>query len=198
LTDTVATCSRNEDELVRAARAGDASAFDALVGLLGASVYRFVRARVPDADAEDLTQRVFVRVIEGLPGYQDRGLPFSAWVFRIARNVVVDAGRARRDHLSLDAAAAVSSPLPGPAELVESAADRGQLTRALARLPSDQRDVITYRYFADLSTRDIATAIGKHEGTVRVLQFRALRNLRRLLAPYEDLRLGMQLAKAES
>ena len=170
-------------DLVRRAQQGDAAAFDALFACFAERVFRFVRSRVPPAEAEDITQRVFVQVIEALPRYEHRGLPFASWLFRIARNAVIDAARSRREHVSLDAALGSVSPGPGPAELAEGAADRIVLAGALASLPPDQRDVIAYRFFADLSTRDIAALMGKHEGTIRVLQFRAIRTLRSRLVP---------------
>ena len=171
------------DSLVLRTQQGDAAAFDALFDAFGERVFRYVRSRVPLGEAEDITQRVFVRMIEGLPKFEQRGLPFASWLFRIAHNVIIDAARTRREHLPLEVADETISPRPGPADVMEAAADRVVLVRAIESLPPEQRDVIAYRFFADLSTRDIAALLGKHEGTVRVLQFRALRALRQRLAP---------------
>jgi RNA polymerase sigma-70 factor (ECF subfamily) len=171
------------NHLVVRAQQGEPAAFDALLELFGERLFRFVRSRLPASEAEDVTQRVLVQMIEGLPRYEDRGLPFASWLFRIARNCVIDARRAERDELPLQAATAAPSDSPGPEDLVEAAAGRTMLARAMMSLPEDQRDVIAYRFFADLTTREIAALLGKHEGTVRVLQFRALRSLRRRLAP---------------
>ena len=82
--------------LLARARAGDSQAFAAIYDAYAGRLYRFLMLRVREpADAEDLLQRVFVNVIEALPRYQDRGLPFGAWLFRIARNVAIDFARAR-------------------------------------------------------------------------------------------------------
>jgi RNA polymerase sigma-70 factor (ECF subfamily) len=188
LTDTLAAGSEHREinRLVREAQSGHVGAFDALLELFAERVYRFVVARVPEHEAEDITQRVFMQVIEGLPRYVDRGLPFGSWLFRIARNVIVDAARARREDVPLETMATTMSPGLGPAEYVEAAAGRLALRNALAALPSDQRDVLALRYFADLSTREIAQSMGKHEGHIRVLQFRGLRALRQRLAPRVD------------
>jgi RNA polymerase sigma-70 factor (ECF subfamily) len=171
------------DHLVRAAQHGDPAAFDRLVDVYGSRVFRYVRTRIPESDVEDVTQRIFVQVIEGLPRYVDRGLPFASWLFRIARNVVIDAARARREYLSLEAAELHASGRPGPSEILEAAQGRQALAEALASLNQDQRDVILARFFADLTTRETAALLQRNEASVRVLQFRALQNLRRRLAP---------------
>jgi RNA polymerase sigma-70 factor (ECF subfamily) len=172
--------------LVREAQAGQVGAFDALLRLYTDRVYRFVRARVSEHEAEDITQRVFMQVIEGLPRFVDRGLPFESWLFRIARNAIVDAARVQREDLPLETVAPEENPSPSPAEYVEAAAGRLEVREALATLPADQRDVIALRFFAELSTREIARTLGKHEGHIRVLQFRGLRALRQRLAPRLD------------
>src|SRR4051812_35888267 len=91
----------DEAALVRAA-AADASAFAALYERYVARVYRFVRPRCASSDeAADLTQQVFVKVAEALPGYRERGVPFVAWLFRIARNTTIDHARRRRPAVPL-------------------------------------------------------------------------------------------------
>ena len=91
------------DRIVAQASAGDAAALAALYDLYAVRVYRYLMIHVREAsDAEDLLQRIFLKVIEGMPRYQARGLPFGAWVFRIARNTVIDFDRTRRVHASLD------------------------------------------------------------------------------------------------
>jgi len=167
------------DRLVEAARTGDAEAFGRLYDAYAVRVYRFCAFRVGrPADAEDLTQTTFVHIVEGLPKYQARGLPFGAWVFSIARHVVIDFKRARRDVVDL---AAVGDILSGADDVSALCADRDALWRAIAALTDDQRDVIAYRYFADLSARDIGRLMHRNEATVRGLHARALGALRRRL-----------------
>ncbi len=176
------------DELVDGARRGDADAFARLYEHFVSPLYRFVLFRVEDrSDAEDIVQRVFLSVVESLPSYERRDVPFAAWLFRIARNAVIDHARVRREHAPLDAAAELRSDGPEPAEIAEMGVERAELARALERLTPDQREVIALRFFAGLTPTETARLMGRREGAVRVLQFRALVSLRRLLRPIRDL-----------
>ena len=168
------------DRLVSRAQSGDADAFGAIYDIYAERVYQFILVRVGQpADAEDLLQQVFLKVVESLPRYEQRGFPFGAWVFRIARNAVIDFGRARRDleHLGDDDGWAIGPVQPG--DLVERAADLDAIRVALGELTREQRDVIVFRFFGGLSHAEIGVLIGKREGTVRVIQHRALEALRR-------------------
>jgi RNA polymerase sigma-70 factor (ECF subfamily) len=167
--------------LVARAQLGDVDAFRELYREFAPRVYRFCRSRVlHPADAEDLAQQTFVRAIEALPGYEDRGLPFAAWLFKIARNLVVDFERARRDHLDLDDLVRSGTEVGGADELASSD-DRDALVRAMAGLTHDQREVLGYRFFADLTARETGRLMDRDEATVRALQARAIVALRRRL-----------------
>ena len=170
------------EALVTRAQSGDRAALGAIYDRLAGRVYRFALFRVGSrADAEDLMQRTFLKMIESLPRYQPRGIPFEAWFFRIARNAVIDHLRGRRSSEPLDALADVEGPAPGPAESAELAMEFRRLEDALQQLTPVQQEVIGYRYMAGLSSREIGLIIGKREGSVRALQFRALQALRRSL-----------------
>jgi RNA polymerase sigma-70 factor (ECF subfamily) len=180
---------RFADPRVAAARAGDEQAFAQLYDDFAPRIHRFLLVRVREpADAEDLLQRVFLNVIESLPSYQERGLPFGAWLFRIARNAAIDFERGRRPGAPIEAAASRPDESPGPAELVEREAARRRVHEALAALTPDQRDVVIYRFIGGLTPAEIGRLMGKREGTIRALQFRALRSLERLgRAAFDDL-----------
>ena len=170
------------EKIVAKAGTGDPSSIAALYDLYAARVYRFVLVRVHEpSDAEDLLQRIFLKVIEALPGYEPRGLPFAAWLFRIARNTVIDHERTRHEHASLDDVAQRSDERAGPEELAEVAFERDAIRAALELLTSEQRDVITYRFFAGLSPREIGELMDRREGAIRALQFRAIQTLRESL-----------------
>lgn len=170
-------------ELVARAQRGDVEAVGAIYDRYVDRLYRFARFRLADAsDAEDLVQVVFLKMIDALPRYRSRGTPFGAWLFRIARNALIDARRVRRVHEPLQAAAESPSGARGPEELAVVASDIRALESALGELTDDQREVIGYRFFAGLSPSEIAEVTGRREGAVRALQFRALGALRRHLS----------------
>jgi RNA polymerase sigma-70 factor (ECF subfamily) len=157
-----------DEALVREARA-DAAAFGLLYERYLPRVYRYLYARTHDPDdAADLTQTVFVRALAGLPAYQPRGLPFTAWLFRIARNAVTDNLR-RRERRPADRL---------PAELADEGA--GDFTtgferretlervrRALAELDPERRELLAMRFAGGLKAHEIAAVVGKSEAAVR-------------------------------
>ncbi len=168
--------------LVAAARDGDPEAFGSLFDHYHGPVYRYVAARVNrPSDAEDLAQLVFVKALEALPRYESRGVPFGGWLFKLARNVVIDHTRTRREHAPLDLAAERPAPDDGPDELAVLRQELDSVASALRRLTPEQREAIELRFFAGLSAKEAAVAMDRHEGTVRGLQFRAIAALRREL-----------------
>jgi RNA polymerase sigma-70 factor (ECF subfamily) len=172
------------DALVRRAAAGDAAAFAGLYDTYAPRVRRFLRHQLGDGDvAEDLLQRTFVKMIEALPRYRSRGLPFGAWVFRIARNAVIDHRRTAHPGVPLDEAIDRASDAGDPVAAAEQDQDRVVLRRALDALPADQREVLVWRFFAELSPAETAVLMGRSNGAVRVLQHRALAALRGILGP---------------
>ena len=168
------------ERLVGAAQQGDPEAFGALFDHFYGPVYRYVAARVGrPSDAEDLAQLVFVKALEALPRYEARGVPFGGWLFRLARNVVIDHVRTRREHTALEVVAERADSEDGPDELALMRQEMDSVALALRRLTPEQRQAIELRFFAGLSAKEAAEAMGRQEGTVRGLQFRAIAALRR-------------------
>lgn len=179
------------DRSVVKAGAGDPAAIARLYDQFAARVYRFVSARVRlSSDTEDLVQRIFLKVIEGLPRYEERGLPFAAWLFRIARNTLIDHERTRHENARLDDALEPPDQGRSPAELAETDFERDMIREAIELLTPEQREVIAYRFFADLSHREIALLMNRREGAIRAVQFRAIQALRQRLGPDLDLDLA--------
>ncbi len=177
------------ERLVLDAQRGDPWAFGRIFDEYHEPVYRFIASRVGrPSDAEDLTQTVFVKALEALPRYEVRGVPFGGWLFRLARNTVIDHLRTRREHVDLDAAIDRQADEAGPDEVAGTRQDLDAVARALSGLTDEQRTVIELRFFAGLSSRETAEAMGKQEGTIRGLQFRAIAALRRALGM--DLEIG--------
>jgi RNA polymerase sigma-70 factor, ECF subfamily len=175
----------SEDEiqvLVESARGGDADGFDALYAVFAPRVFRFFRFRVmAEETAEDLTQRVFLKMIEHLPDYRSNGVPFAAWLFRVARNTWIDESRTARATVPLETLAQSAADTGDPEAMASTAYDWNLVREAVTALPPDQREVIACRFFAGLTPQETAAEMGRTEGSVRVLQHRALARLRRRL-----------------
>lgn len=170
------------ERLVDEARSGDVSAFGQLFDHFHLPIYRYIVSRVQSpADTEDLTQLVFVKALEALPRYESRGIPFGGWLFRLARNAVVDFTRTRHQHSDLSAVVNLGTGGPGPEEAAMVHQEMDAIEAALASLTDDQRETIELRFFAGLSAREAADVMGRQEGTIRGLQFRAIAALRRQL-----------------
>jgi RNA polymerase sigma-70 factor (ECF subfamily) len=133
-------------------------------------------------DAEDLTEEVFIRVLDALGRFEWREAPFSAWLFRIAHNAIIS--HQRRDG-ARGRLAPLSPTLPmntlGPEETVEARLTLDEVMRATENLPEAQRQVIALRFGAGLSVAETARALGKGEGNVKVIQHKAIAKLRELL-----------------
>jgi RNA polymerase sigma-70 factor (ECF subfamily) len=170
------------EELVAAAKAGDAEAFGRLFDHFHEPVHRYVAARVRrPSDAADLAQTVFVKALEALPRYEQRGVPFGGWLFRLARNVVIDHLRTNREHVDLDELLERPGNEASPEAQAIARDQMDTVAAALAELTDEQRDAIALRFFAGLSAREAAVVMDKQEGTVRGIQFRAIGALRRRL-----------------
>jgi RNA polymerase sigma-70 factor (ECF subfamily) len=170
------------DRLVADAQRGDTEAFGRIFDEYAGPIHRFIASRVSrPSDAEDLTQLVFVKALEALPRYEARGVPFGGWLFRLARNAIIDQIRTRREHLSLVVATTRESEEASPEAMASLRDDLDRVAAALKELTDDQREVIELRFFAGLSVAEAAEAMGRQEGTIRGLQFRAVGALRRSL-----------------
>jgi RNA polymerase sigma-70 factor, ECF subfamily len=137
-------------------------------------VYAFVLRRVQNrSQAEDITSEVFHQALKNLSRYEWRGVPFAAWLLRIARNAIADeAHRLAREQSLGDEESADNRAGMDQVE------HRASLFRLVETLPADQQRVIRMRFAEEKSIREIATALGKSEGAVKQLQFRALEKLR--------------------
>lgn len=170
----------DEDELIARARRGDREAFADLYQRYLPMIYAYVRARVfDDHDAEDLTEQVFLRAYQSLDRYRGRGWPYSAFLYRVARNLLVDHIRRSRSTLPVEAAEALPDATPSADETLIRGEERRRLRQALERLPADYQEVIRLRLLLSLPTATAAAWMGRNQGAVRVLLYRAMRALRR-------------------
>ena len=166
-----------ESELVALAVRRDAAAFGQLYQIHLDSIYRYIYYRVGNAaEAEDLTEQVFLKAWEHIAAYDQRGLPFAAWLYRVAHNLVVDYHRTRRPTTSLTEplAETLVDKAAGPEEQVERRLAAAEVAEALRTLNPEQQQIILLRFVQGLSHAEAASIMGKSEGALRVLQYRAL------------------------
>jgi len=172
------TDEHDERALIEAAQA-DPARFVDLYDRHFHRVYGYVIRRTGSrAEAEDITSHVFERALANLSRFEWRGVPFAAWLYRIAANALVDArADARRRQTEHDG----SDPPPDVPDGRESEAieRRAMLFQLVERLPEAQRQVIEMRFVDEKSIREIAAALDRSEGAVKQLQLRALENLRK-------------------
>lgn len=143
-------------------------------------VYAFVARRVHDRDAaQDLTSEVFHQAFTNLSRFEWRGAPFAAWLFRIASNAIIDRGKRMAKERDVPLQAETQA---GYEDFDDEIEQRAMLFQLVARLPADQRRVISMRFAEEKSIREIAQEMRRTEGAVKQLQFRALQNLRAELA----------------
>ena len=177
---SAARSAADEDEarLVHAAQERP-EAFGVLYQRHFDGIYRYLHLRVGAADAGDLTQQVFLRAFMSLARYQSRGLPFSAWLFRIARNVATDHHRSRLrtpDELLPDVAEPDSTASPEEAALRRERL--GRLRALLGELNVEKRELVAMRFGAGLTSREIGTVLGKSEAAIKKQLTRILQGIK--------------------
>ena len=177
----------SDAELISRAQRGEVNAIGWLYDRHRESIFRYLWIRLDDRQlAEDLTGDVFMRMLDALPRYRQKGLPFRAWLYRIAHNLVIDHFR-KMNHqtaVSLEVAEELGTD-DEPGQTIEQRQLTEQLLAALMRLEPTQSEVITMRFLAGLSLQETALALGKTEAAVKALQYRGLNGLRRALEPLE-------------
>lgn len=163
--------------LVEAAQK-DPSRFAELYELNFARVYAYIARRVGDRDAaQDLTSDVFHKALASIHTFEWRGVPFAGWLLRIAANMIVD--RSKRGTREITGQEDLPDlPDPGAKPRLVEADESARLFLLVEQLPADQRRVIGMRFAEEKSIREIAQALGRSEGAVKQVQFRALQNLR--------------------
>jgi len=183
-------------ELVKLAQQGDAMAFATLYETYTPHVRGYLRRRHDGTDEtiDDLTAEVFMKLYEKLDRYVERGLPFTAWLYRLAHNCLIDYVRKlpRQNTTSLDEVVDVQERAPG----VEygQVLNRQVLAPALERLTQEQRQTIELRFLQGMSVAETAATMQRSEEAVKKLQARALMSLRRVLQSNKTLTAGRQVA----
>jgi RNA polymerase sigma-70 factor (ECF subfamily) len=177
-----------EERLLVEAAQKDPTQFGELYEINFERVYGFVARRVCDRDAaEDLTSEVFHKALANLRRFEWRGVPFAAWLLRIAVNAIADRAQRVGRELAVDDPPELSAEASALVDL-EEVEHRARLFRLVEQLPEHQRRVIAMRFAEEKSIREIAEALGRTEGAVKQLQFRGLQSLRAQINSEKPLR----------
>jgi RNA polymerase sigma-70 factor, ECF subfamily len=170
-----------EQTLIKKAKKGDENAFGSLYETYLSAIYRFIFLKVGNkADAEDITHQVFLRAWKTMPRYKDKGFPFSSWLYKIARNAVIDHYRTTKHHTDIETIPEdLHSENPNFNEKIDTNIQMNKVRTALSHLEGDQKTVLIMKFVNDLPNKEIARLVGKSEGAIRVIQHRALKQLKK-------------------
>lgn len=182
----MSTSSLSPEELtalVREAQEGSTEAFGKMYDAFLTPVYRYVVFRFPEELSEDLVADIFVKAWEKLHTYKVRaGVPFSAWLFRIARFTVIDAYRSSRGFQELSEELVDENRDNDPTVRMERSLSVKTVRQALQKLSKDYRDILLLHYVAGLKHSEVASSLKMTEGYVRIVKFRALKKLETYLS----------------
>ena len=170
-----------DKEALRLATGGDQEAFGVLYERYAGRIYSYVFYRVSSRqDAEDLTARVFIRALKHIPNYQDRGVPFSAWLYRIAHNLVANWHRdnARKPEVPLDDIPHLASDRRLPEGSLLHTEENLALLRLVRTLPPERQQLLILKFVDRLPNREIGKIMGRTEGAIKSLYHRTLQALR--------------------
>jgi RNA polymerase sigma-70 factor (ECF subfamily) len=176
---------QDEQSLVRKAQEGSQQAFSELYEAYFDKIYRYIALKIGDrTEAEDMTQQVFLKALKSLPSFKWKDVPFSAWLYRIAHNEIVDHLRrsSRRPTTELTEDITPDDPCENPQHRIEVRYDMENLLTAARRLTKAQQEVIALRFSSDLPIAEVARIMGRSEGAVKALQHSAVSALRKLMA----------------
>lgn len=172
-----------EANIIKSAVRGKASAFGSLYDHYHSAIYRFVLIKVGRREeAEDLTHQVFLNAWQNVKNYKDFGHPFSSWLYQIARNLIIDFYRTRKNDASIDAIEPDYFVTHATAQFaVDEKLALEKVRKAISQLKQEYQDVIIMRFVEDLPLKEVAAALDKSEGAIKLMQHRAMKELKSLL-----------------
>ena len=175
----------SDDDLIRRAQALDPGALAELYDRYFDGIYRYAYTRIGhQADAEDLTEQVFLKMVDSIQSYRPRkGAGFSSWLYRIAHNLVVDRyRRAGREAVALADHLEDRTPRTNPELMFQTSEDRRRLFDAMQQLTPEQQQLIALRFIDNLDVDEVAHIMKRRPGAVHSMQHRALASLNRLMS----------------
>ena len=167
---------------IKKAKKGNKEAFGLLYDYYLPKIYRYIFLKVSnEQEAEDLTHEVFFSAWRNMRGYKDEGFPFSSWLYRIAKNAVIDSYRTAKNNISLSKTGEDDfKVIDRSGENLDMDFQLEKIKKTIPLLRQDYQDVIIMRFVEDLSHEEIAGSMGKSEGAIRLIQHRALKELKDL------------------
>ncbi|NTV62384.1 MAG: sigma-70 family RNA polymerase sigma factor [Oscillochloris sp.] len=169
-------------DLIDRARQLDQQALSAIYEHYAPDIFRYIYYKVNDVElARDLQADVFLRMLEGIERYEDRGWPISSWLYKIAHDRTIDSLRRRERFNTISLDIWVEQPEEEQVSDIDQSAQRAWLERSLSQLNPSQAQVLRLRYIYDLSIQETARQMGRSEGSIKSLQYRAQQNLARIL-----------------
>jgi RNA polymerase sigma-70 factor, ECF subfamily len=174
------------ETIVDRAVCGDTDAFGRLYDIYADRIYRHIYYRTSNADdARDLTQEVFAKAWQGLPKYKRTKTPFLGWLFTISHNKIIDYYRTKKDQTYLNDEIDLENQVSSPENLAESAFTQQEIRKAILQLPEDQQQVVLMNFIEGFEYSEIAAALKKNEGNIRVIMHRGLKKMREILGGAE-------------
>ena len=172
-----------DEKLIRQAQRGDQEAFGLLYERYLRQIYRYIFYRINSAeDAEDLTESVFIKAWGAIGNYQIQSTPFLAWLYRIAHNSIIDFRRSQKyEFVDIDTQYQLPDDKPSLEGQLVASGQWEAVEQALSLLDPVQQEVLTLRFWAGLSHDEIGKLLGRQDGAIRVIQYRALKALRQKL-----------------
>ena len=172
---------KDEKEILRQASQGDEDAFGLLYENYVTRIFNYIYYRTGNVhDAEDLTARVFQRAMKHIPNYQDRGVPFSAWLYRIAHNLVANwhRDRSRKKELAITDKMVLPAKLEHPETTLMRTEKQDALLQIIRTLPPNRQQLLILKFVEGYSNAEIGKIMGRSEGAVKSLYHRTLLALR--------------------
>ncbi|MEK7568140.1 MAG: sigma-70 family RNA polymerase sigma factor [Patescibacteria group bacterium] len=171
-----------EKDIIERAIKGEAEAFGLLYDSYQPQIYRFIYLKVSHREeAEDLTHQVFLNAWQKINNYAFRGFPFSSWLYQIARNQVIDHYRVKKIVINIEEDDVADTKTETVADLIDKNLGVEKIRTIIGRLNPSHQDVIILRFIEDFSPKETAQILGRSETAVKLLQHRAIKNLKKIL-----------------
>ena len=173
----------NEPKIVERAKGGEAEAFGLLYDHYLPPIYRFVLFRVSHREeAEDITHQTFLKAWERIEQYESKGYPFGSWLYRIARNTIIDSHRRANPQVNIEEVTSyLAAEEQSQSDFLDMKIEWELLLTAMRELKEVEQEVLILRFVEDLTHQEAAEIVGKSEGAVKLIQHRALKNLKGIL-----------------